>query len=96
MEEKILKMLKNIDVYYDVATKCQIDGHKAAKEITSMVMEFVEWLIHNTVEATTYSPMVYLKYETKEEVTKYDQTFNFTKEWHLSDVFQYWFKNIKK
>ena len=25
--------------------------------------EFVEWLIHNTMEATTYSSMVYLKYQ---------------------------------
>jgi hypothetical protein len=51
---------------------------------TMFPREFVEWLIHNTtMEATTYSPMLYLKWQSKDEVDKHDgHIFNFTKEWH--------------
>ena len=76
-------MLRNIDVYYDVATKCQIDGHKAAKEITSMVMEFVEWKDNMQSKGTIFHNADGL-YSLKDS----DLTTN--------ELFQYWFNNIKK
>lgn len=48
---------------------------------TMFPREFVEWLIHNTMEATNYSPMLYLR----KGVTVYYQ-----KEYHLDDMYEYW------
>jgi len=48
---------------------------------TMFPREFVEWLIHNTMEATNYSPMLYLR----KGVTVYYQ-----KEYHLNDMYTYW------
>lgn len=57
---------------------------------------FVKFLIHNTMEATTYSPLVYLKYQTIEEIAEHGGThFNFTKEWHIDELYQYW-QSIKQ
>ena len=53
--------------------------------------EFVEWLIHNTMEATTYSPMLYLKYQSKDDIAEHGgQWFDFTREWHIDDLYKYW------
>jgi hypothetical protein len=58
--------------------------------------EFVEWLIHNTMEATTYSPLVYLKFQSKEEIGNHGgQFFDFYKEWHIDELFEYWKTEIK-
>lgn len=43
--------------------------------------EFVEWLIHNTSEATTYSPMLYLRK---------GATVFYQKEYNLNDMYTYW------
>ena len=43
--------------------------------------EFVEWLIHNTMEATNYSPMLYLR----KGITVFYQ-----KEYNLDDMYTYW------
>lgn len=51
------------------------------KEAEIFPREFVEWLIHNTSEATNYSPMLYLR----RGVTVYYQ-----KEYHLDDMYTYW------
>lgn len=51
------------------------------KEAEMFPREFVEWLIHNTREATSYSPMLYLR----KGVTVFYQ-----KEYHLNDIYTYW------
>ena len=57
---------------------------------------FVEWIIHNTMEATTYSPLVYLKYQTIQEIANHGgQWFDLSKEWHLNELFEYWKTNIR-
>ena len=58
--------------------------------------EFVEWMIHNTCEATTYSSMLYLKFQTlKEREEKNMAIYDLSKDWHLTDVYNYWLTNIK-
>lgn len=43
------------------------------------------------MEATTYSPMVYLKWQTKEQRdVNGNQFYDIHKEWHIKDLFEYW------
>ena len=73
MEEQILKMINGTP-------------EKSAKEITSMMLEFIEWLTMNTMRATTYSLMFYNMQEFKPDTSK---------EWYIDELFEYWI-NIRK
>jgi hypothetical protein len=86
MEEQILKILKSN--YYPLGELD--DDEQAAKEITSMVMEFIEWVGFN---ATT------LKYREIDncwianlDLDDLDDFTYFT----TFGLFLYWFNNIKK
>ena len=84
MKERILEILQRKGEFHD---NNETFFRLSAEEISDHVMEFIEWLIHNTMEATTYSPMLYLR----KGITVFYQ-----KEYHLEDIYQYWLDNIKK
>jgi hypothetical protein len=90
MEEQILNILgsntedEDIDGFYTAEIT---NVNKAAKEITSMVMEFILWLSLNAHIATSYSPMYYLYTGTGE-----DRHIDFTKEHHIDEVYKEWLR----
>ena len=101
MEKKILEIIQKHTYAVKSGGEMLIinEQHrdKLTKEIASHVMDFIEWMIHNTMEATTYSPLVYLKYQTKDEVIEHGgQFFDISKEWHIEELYEYWLNNIKK
>jgi hypothetical protein len=82
MEERILKIITNrINSYLSNPESQQKEN--AAKEITSMVMEFIEWF---TGEKSPVSIM-YGNQPERFATTKRDYT--------IKELFQYWFDNIK-
>jgi hypothetical protein len=93
MEEQILNILESntededVDGFYTAEVT---DVDKAAKEITSIVMEFILWLSLNAHIATSYSPMYYLYAGVGE-----NRHIDFTKEHHIDEVYKEWL-NIKE
>jgi len=91
MKDKIIEILNN---YVDLSVYARGGVDKKileaiVDEIESICYpkDFVEWLIHNTMEATTYSLLVYLRIE-----GGYGN-FDLTKEWHIDKLYEHW-KNL--
>jgi len=85
MEEQILKILikyKTQKKIYDIADP----EERSAKEITSMVMEFIEWLDFGTHD-------FYLNAE--EGQTGYYQEGSHTI-YTIEEVYNHWLTNVKK
>lgn len=77
MEEQILKIIQSHFYKFDKTT----DEESAAKEITSHLMEFIDWCVMNIVK-NRYGR--YSLIEGKECVLS------------LEEVYQYWLNNVKK
>jgi hypothetical protein len=92
MEEYILQIINN--KFYDYNHKIGKIGStgqfkmQTAREITTHVMEFIEWLTLYTMRATTYSLMFYMRGDGISPDT--------SKEYHIDELYQYWIENIKE
>jgi hypothetical protein len=79
MEEQILKTLKENN--YPLGELD--DDEQAAKDITEMVMEFIEWKDDSTTLITVIDGMKCMRYGYNGGT------------WELPVIFDYWFNNIR-
>ena len=84
MEEQILKIIVK---HYDIFGKEPFPMATTAKEITSHVMEFIEWLMWNDDEKFTQGCI-----KDEKGLRAVDDDNN---EWTLDELYQYWLNNIK-
>ncbi len=82
----------------------KVERDRLLSDLTALISEyyypkeFVKWLIHNTCEATTYSPMLYKKLSREKRqfniiTNGNSQMFDLSKEWHIDELFNYWKEN---
>lgn len=90
----ILEKDKNLDVKYDFSQDTEelallnlASNTAKAKEISTLISEFIKWLTLNTTSATNYSNMFYLQNEMKNNVFQ---------EHHLDEIFYHWISNYYK
>jgi hypothetical protein len=83
MEEQILKIIISKTNLTSTSFEMYMDRPDVAKEITSMVMEFVEWMHDNTDDTRVENDKLWWVIPM--------ESYNY-----IEDVFEYWFNNIKK
>lgn len=84
MEEEVLKIVKLIEHDYDEV--------EAAKRVTSMVMEFIEWIGNEGIEQFSNDDngeMYWVLY--KRNTMNVDEEFS-----SINEMFDYWINNIRK
>jgi hypothetical protein len=81
MEEQILKII-NRSLLTNIKLNDGLRG--SAKEITAMMMEFIEWIAFGTHQMLP-------NYEEKDFYNNEDNTL-----YTIDELFQYWIENVKK
>jgi len=85
MEEQILEILKKRMIYPDLQDRLKITLTLMSEDITSHVIEFIEWLnfgVHDFYRTSEVGRNVYANLKEK---TVYE----------IDSIYQYWLNNVK-